>query len=188
MLLLRMLLAGPALWLGAFVGLTQFRKDCPQRRLAGFLTVYLMIFGLVMFTIPRLLFLNQHAFRFNLWPCAILTAFALTCLDAKWWRRMLAAVALPSLLFCYAKIHDYRASAASVALGRWLATTTNPNEIVFSNLWYLKPPIQPWDGECFANAKAVVAAPSSHLLRVDDRVQVPRWHGLGELLRHLPGG
>ena len=164
-LLLRMLLAGPALWLGAVVGLTQFRKplgspasppaNVSQRRLAGILLLYLGIFGLVMFTIPRLLFLNQHAFKFTVWPCAILTAFALTSLDAKWFRRALVAVALPSLLFCFAKIHDYRASAASVALGRWLAATTNPKEIVFSNLTDLKPPVEPWDGECFANAKAV---------------------------------
>jgi hypothetical protein len=45
---------------------------------------------------------------------------------------------------------------ASMTLGRWIAANTKPNAMVFTNLKYLAPPIQSWDGE-FCNNTAVVA-------------------------------
>ena len=155
-LLLRMLLASPSLWLGAALGVYLFIRKEPRPRLLGAMLVYLGFFCLVVLAIPRLLLLNQHGFRYTLFPCAVLTAFALVSLPQKYFRFVLVAVALPALLFCYAKIHEYRASMASMTLGRWIEANTKLNEIVFTNLKYLVPPIQSWDGE-FCNNTAVVA-------------------------------
>src|SRR6185436_3713511 len=58
-LLMRMLLAGPALWFGALVGVTQIRSNTPNRWLFNSMLVYFVVFFAVMLTIPRLLFLNQ---------------------------------------------------------------------------------------------------------------------------------
>lgn len=154
-LLFRMLLAAPALWFGTLVCLTQLSKNRPERRLAATMLVYLAIFTLVMLTIPRLLLLNQHGFRFLLFPCAVMTAYALACLEAKWLRRALIGIALPSLLLCYAKLHDYQASSASVVLGNWVAAHTKPDEIIFTNLKYRIPPVQSWDVEFLPSAMDV---------------------------------
>ena len=104
----------------------------PQRPLVASMLVYLAVFVLVMLTIPRFLFLNQHGFRFPLFACAVMTAFALAYLQAKWARGVLVAIALPGLLFCYAKLHDNRASMASMTLGRWVGANTKPYELLFS--------------------------------------------------------
>jgi hypothetical protein len=154
-LMLRMLLAAPALWLGALVCLTQLRQRSPERLLVGIMLIYLAVFIAVMLTIPRLLFLNQHGFRFNVFPCAVMTAYALACLDAKWLRIGILAVAISSLLFCYAKLHDRQASTAANVLGRWLGAHTKPEEVVLTNLKYLTPPIQSWDGEFIAETRMV---------------------------------
>jgi hypothetical protein len=207
-LLLRMALAGPALWLGAFVSLTRLCRNqaeerttvscafprsgktdlqpaarttescapssgATQRRLAWAMGFYLAIFCTVMLTIPTFLYLNQHGFRFVLFPCAVLTAFVLTRLDrARWLRLLLAGVALPALLLCYAKLHDFQESSASVALGNWLASRTKPEEVVFTNLKYPLPPIQKWDVEFQACVRNVsdrlffLAENDAELLRV----------------------
>jgi hypothetical protein len=88
-------------------------------------------------------------------PCAVMTAYALACLDAKWLRIGLLAVAIPALLFCYAKLHDYRGSMAANVLGRWLGAHTKPAEVVLTNLKHLTPPIQSWDVEFLADARLV---------------------------------
>jgi len=150
-LTLRMMLAGPALWIGTIVGLLLLRKaTLLQRRLLGTMLFYLAIFCVSILVIPRLVFLNQHAFRYTLFPCAVFTAFALSRLNFFWLKGALAGVGVLGLLLCYAKLYDYQSSTASVALGQWLSGQTSPQEVVLSNIRYLTPPIQSWDGE-FAN-------------------------------------
>jgi hypothetical protein len=70
-------------------------------------------------------------------------------------RATLFAVALGGLLFCYAKLHAYQASQASLTLGRWLAANTRPEEVVLTNFKYLIPPVAYWDGEFGSHASAV---------------------------------
>jgi hypothetical protein len=154
-LLLRMVLAGPALWFGTLVVLTQVRSVSPNRRLLASMLVYVVVLMAVMLTIPRLLFLNQHGFRYGVFPCTILTAFALSRLAARWFRAALVGIALTGLFFCYAKLHDYQVSSASMAMGRWLRANTAPDELVFSNLRYLSPPIKSWDREFLSNTTFV---------------------------------
>jgi hypothetical protein len=164
-LLLRTLLPGPALWFGALVGLSQIPRIRPERRTIVIMLSYFGIFGLVTMAIPRFFFLNQHAQRFVLFPCAVLTAFALANIPAKWFRAALVSIAFVGLLFCYARVHEYRVSMASLTLGRWIGQNTKPDEIIFSNLRNRTQPIQPWDGEFFNDFRMVgdrfVAGPAA---------------------------
>jgi hypothetical protein len=148
-LLLRTLLPGPALWLGALVGLSQIPKIRANRRVTAIMLFYLGVFALVTLLIPGFFFFNQHAQRYVLFPCAVLTAFALSNLAAKWLRAGLVSIAFVGLVFCYARVHDYRVSMASITFGRWLGQNSRPDEIMFSNLRFRMPPIQPSDGEFF---------------------------------------
>jgi hypothetical protein len=88
-----------------------------------------------------------------IFPCAVLTAYALTYVAGKWLRTGLILIAAAGLLFCYAKIRDYRASTASRVLGRWLADQTMPTEFIFTNIKTLSAPIQSWDNEFIANTR-----------------------------------
>ncbi len=151
-LALRTALAAPALWLGAIACLPHVRQRLPERRLPAAMLLYIAIFALIIFTIPRLLSLNQNVTRLIVFPCALLTATALTFHPGRMLRGSLALLGAGGLLFCYGKLHDYRASAASLALAGWLGPNTAPDEFVFANFTRLTPPVSSWDGEFAANA------------------------------------
>ena len=153
-LLLRMLVAAPGLWLGAIVGAALCLRDSKHGRLAAFSGFYFLTFAGIVFCIPRLLFLNQHGFSYMVFPCAIMTGIALDKLSSKVFRSALATVGIVGLLICYAKLHDYRASNASLALGSWISQNTQKNDIVVSNYRFEdnNPPIQDWDFEFLGEA------------------------------------
>jgi hypothetical protein len=155
-LFLRMFLAAPALWLLVGIGTTQVTRLTFQRRLVLIMMFQFLVFFLVMLAIPRLLFLNQHGFRYNVFPCAVVACATLVYFHASWMRLVAVLVAIGGLLFCYSKLHDYRASCASQTLGNWVACNTRTNETVYTNIRYQSPPIASWDGEFLQNA-AVVA-------------------------------
>ena len=154
-LFLRMILAAPALWLLVVIGTTRLTMLTFQRRLVLIMMFQFGVFFLVMLAIPRLLFLNQHGFRYNVFPCAVIACATLVYFQARWIRMIAVIVAIGGLLFCYGKLHDYRASHASQTLGNWIAANTQNNETVYTNIKNLSPPIASWDAEFLANASVV---------------------------------
>ncbi len=156
-LLLRMLVAAPALWFGAIVGTILCMRDSQYGRFARVSGVYFLTFCAITFCIPRLLFLNQHGFSYMVFPCAIMTGFALAKTSSKSCRVALVGISAVGLLICYAKLHDYRASNAALTFGDWLGKHTQKNELVFSNYKHTNAnhPVQDWDYEFFAEASVI---------------------------------
>jgi hypothetical protein len=149
-LLLRMLLASAPLWLGAILCLLCFGRIVKNSPFGRASLVYFLIFFFVLMAVPRLLFLNQHGFSYLMFPCALIVAVVLHENRGRWIPYLMAAIALPGLLFCYAKMHDYRPSNATLTLGAWLAQNTPREGLIFTNFKHLTPPVPDWDGEFLA--------------------------------------
>lgn len=156
-LILRTLLTCPALWFGACIWLFLRAQFTPYRGIATVAVLYYIIFVTILVSIPRLLFLNQHGFSYLIFPGMLLTGIVLACLHSQWIRIGLFMLTFLGLSVCYAKLYDYRASAASVAFGQWLAEHTGKDELIFSNYTYKGRPrsIEAWDYEFITNASCV---------------------------------
>lgn len=160
----RMILSGPALWLGALVALYQCRTLLKSNRLMQGAACYLPTLLAVCLILPGLLSRNQHGFRYPLFPCAILVCFVFERARQRWLHLILAGLAGAGLLLGFAKVQVVnKSSMAAHTLGKWIANNTAAHDVILFNRKELSPPVQPSDVEfgsrvgCSADRNFVLA-------------------------------
>lgn len=142
------MLAGPALALGAALGLLGWRKG-PRRLLvtAALLLAAFLAAGLVL---PRFFMLERSMYRFLALPCALLTAQALQQLRSPALRALLVAGALAGTVYTQLETSIPRVSATSRRLADELRAHTQPADVVLSNLRLQQAPFAAWDAGALA--------------------------------------
>lgn len=142
------LLGGPALALGAALGLIRARDARPGLLwpalllLAGFLAAGLML--------PRFFMLERSMYRFLALPAAILTAHALQQLPGFRLRALLLAAALGGTAYTQLEVSIPRVSATTRQLAAAVRAQTGPADVVLSNLRLQQAPFAPWDAGALA--------------------------------------
>lgn len=155
------LFVGPALCLGALLGVRARPDSKDARRLWTACLVYFGSFSIVAFVLLRFCVVERSPFAYLLFPTAALTAAALARFPQRSLRVGLAISTVATAAYIYAQYSFPPFSRASIAVSDFLKETTQPGDIVLTNQRSLYPPYASWD----TDGMAATAARSDRLIR-----------------------
>jgi hypothetical protein len=138
-------LVGPALVLGLLAGVAVWlrQRTCPLVvRASG---LYLGLFALATMTLTRFAFRERSLYSYLVFPGTCLTAWALDQIRINLWRWSLLLTACVGVAYIQAKVAIPSVSRTSQALGRAIASYTQPEDLVLSNLHEMHSPFPQWD-------------------------------------------
>jgi len=138
-------LVGPSLMLGLVGGVAVWLRQRTSPLLVRASGLYLALFLLAVIALTRFAFRERSLYSYLVFPASCLTAWALEQIRANLWRWSLLLAACVGIAYIQAKTSIPSWSRTSRELGRVIASHTQPEDLVLSNLREMHPPFPQWD-------------------------------------------
>lgn len=138
-------LVGPALVLGLFAGVAVWLSRRTSPLIVRASGLYLGLFALAALTLTRFAFRERSLYSYLVFPATCLTAWALDQIRINLWRWSLLLTACAGVAYIQARTSIPSVSRTSQALGRVIASHTQPEDLVLSNLHEMRSPFPQWD-------------------------------------------
>jgi|ERR1044071_458438 hypothetical protein len=146
MVVLRTILfVGPALLLGAALGIVGMRRSDPNRRVSFAYATYFPIFALAASVLTHFFFIERSPYLYAVFPAAFLTAVCLERFRGVLFRSFLFAFSIVTATYIYITFSVPGVTNASRELGSFIGQHTEPDDVVLTNLRQQVPPYQSWD-------------------------------------------
>jgi hypothetical protein len=136
---------GPALILGAMVGLLILARARSINRFQMASALYPLCFGIAALGLPRFFFRERTMYGYLVFPCTVLTLSALVYVKNRVVAAGVLCLAVVSLAYPMLQASIPKVSETSKRLGDYIRTISSPEDVVATNLRHQDWPFQPWD-------------------------------------------
>jgi hypothetical protein len=136
---------GPALFLGAAVGVWLYRHARESRRALQASLVFIVCFIPVQILFLHFCFVEFSQFAYLVLPMTLLATHGIARLDRRFYTALLLALAVAMAAFFSVRTAIPRHTAVARAVAAEVARHSNPSDVVLTNLRSNHPPFEPWD-------------------------------------------
>ena len=140
-----MLSVGPALFLGSLAALFILVRKRTVHWLQWVAILYPLTFLAAAVFLPRYFFRERTMYEYLVAPCVILTVTALEHLGSRLAVKALLGLAVLSLAYPMFQASIPIVSETSRTMGHFMRDSTQPDEVIVTNLAAQQPPFQTWD-------------------------------------------
>lgn len=136
---------GPALFLGAAVGVALYRHAAESRRVLQASLVFIVCFVPVQILFLHFCFVEFSQFAYLVLPMTLLATHGMARLDRRLYTALLLTLAVVMAAFFSVRASIPRHTTVAKAVAAEVARHSTPSDVVLTNLRSNHPPFQPWD-------------------------------------------